>query len=597
MAKGGSKSSGGGSGGGSTSGGGKGGSRPQPNDGRPRLRPWQDTSGSGNVRHRAGRWVDGKLGGDPNSYDARSYQTRQRMAANVDQGGDGPRPASAGARPGGDRIMDNVVERPPGVIAQHDYAAPDPQWASGTGGLLGRIGDVTASGPDMGSFQKVGVLDPSKLPGVRKTDFGSLPGIRKTDFDALPGVRKTDFGSLPGVQIDPRDYTNLEAELGNRQQGYQGLLGDLQGLRDERGRIADRLALSGPDDFGAEREAVSSAMYERAMNLRRADDERAQSDLENRLWQKGLAPGSEAYNEELNRLQQGRDRAMNDLSLASVMAGAQEHQRLADLTSRNRAQEFGEAAGIFDRGGQTFDRGQQVFDSQSVMQNFQDQAQRDKFAQTMGLRGLLGQEGQQRFGQDIALRGLLGQEGQQRYDQDTGWRSQLQGEGRDRFDQDMGFRGQRFNEEQARFNQELAKRQQDFAEMQYSRQEPFGQVSQLAGLLGMPSYAAPQYSAPDIVGMTGSNYAARANAAAQRTGGLLGLAGSLGGALLSDRRAKENIRAVGRLHNGLAVYVFNYKGHDTPQIGLMADEVEQLHPDAVRELNGVKHVDYELAAA
>ncbi len=503
-----------------------------------------------------------------------------------------PRPASAGAKPSG---PDTWLEggRPPGVIAQHDR----PRTGGNSQGILGRMVDVTSSGPDMGSFQKVGVLDPSQLPGVRKTDFGTLPGIRKTDFDALPGVRRTEFGSLPGVQIDPRDYSNLEAELGNRQQGYQGLLGDLQGLRDERGRIADRFALSGPDDFGAEREAVSSAMYERAMNLRRADDERAQSDLENKLWQKGLAPGSEAYNEELNRLQQGRDRAMNDLSLASVMAGSQEHQRLADLTSRNRAQEFGEAAGIFDRGGQTFDRGQQVFDSQSVMQNFQDQAQRDKFAQTMGLRGLLGQEGQMRFGQDMGLRGLLGQEGAQRFGEDTGWRSQLQGEGRDRFDQDMGFRGQRFNEENARFAQELAKRQQDFAEMQYSRQEPFGQVSQLAGLLGMPGYTAPQYSAPDIVGMTGSNYAARANAAAQRTGGLLGLAGSLGGALLSDRRFKENIRKVGKLDNGLAVYAYNVKGLDRTEIGVMADEVEAVHPEAVKERNGIKHVDYALAAA
>ncbi len=359
----------------------------------------------------------------------------------------GPQPASAGARPGGDRIMDNVVARPPGVIARHGR----PRTGGNSQGLLGRMADATSTSPstlDRSTLPEAATADIAGLPGVRKTDFGALPGVRKTDFDALPGVRRTDFGSLPGVQIDPRDYTNLEAELGNRQQGYQGLLGDLQGLRDERGRIADRFALSGPDDFGSEREAVSNAMYERAMNLRRADDERAQADLENRLWQKGLAPGSEAYDEELNRLQQGRDRAMNDLSLASVMAGAQEHQRLADLTSRNRAQEFGEAAGIFDRGGQTFDRGQQVFDSQSVMQNFQDQAQRDKFDQTFNLRGLLGQEGQQRFSQDMGLRGLLGQEGQQRFGEDMGFRQQLQGEGRDRFDQDMGFRGQRAQEEQ-----------------------------------------------------------------------------------------------------------------------------------------------------
>lgn len=65
----------------------------------------------------------------------------------------------------------------------------------------------------------------------------------------------------------------------------------------------------------------------------------------------------------------------------------------------------------------------------------------------------------------------------------------------------------------------------------------------------------------------------------------------------SDRRIKENITQVGILNNGLPVYVFNYKldPDGIPQIGLMAQDVEQLIPEAVYEIDGVKHVDYARA--
>jgi hypothetical protein len=66
--------------------------------------------------------------------------------------------------------------------------------------------------------------------------------------------------------------------------------------------------------------------------------------------------------------------------------------------------------------------------------------------------------------------------------------------------------------------------------------------------------------------------------------------------MMSDRRAKEDIERVGELRNGLPVYVFRYKGDGTPQIGLMADDVEQLHPEAVAMgSDGYKRVDYARA--
>lgn len=77
--------------------------------------------------------------------------------------------------------------------------------------------------------------------------------------------------------------------------------------------------------------------------------------------------------------------------------------------------------------------------------------------------------------------------------------------------------------------------------------------------------------------------------------------GTLGGSAVkafmsSDRRLKENIRPVGKLHNGLTVYCFNYCGQATPQIGLIAQEVQQVIPEAVmKNKDGYLMVNYELA--
>lgn len=84
------------------------------------------------------------------------------------------------------------------------------------------------------------------------------------------------------------------------------------------------------------------------------------------------------------------------------------------------------------------------------------------------------------------------------------------------------------------------------------------------------------------------------------TGGSLGAAAG-GGALLglfSDRRLKENIKKVGKLHNGLDVYSFNYKDSKVTQIGLMADEVKEINPEAVlRHESGFDMVMYDKAVA
>jgi hypothetical protein len=60
----------------------------------------------------------------------------------------------------------------------------------------------------------------------------------------------------------------------------------------------------------------------------------------------------------------------------------------------------------------------------------------------------------------------------------------------------------------------------------------------------------------------------------------------------SDRRLKEDIKQVGETFDGQPIYVYRFKGEEKSQLGLIAQEVEKTHPDAVGERNGYLTVDY-----
>jgi hypothetical protein len=77
--------------------------------------------------------------------------------------------------------------------------------------------------------------------------------------------------------------------------------------------------------------------------------------------------------------------------------------------------------------------------------------------------------------------------------------------------------------------------------------------------------------------------------------GLFGSAGAIPFLTGSDRRVKENLHRIGKLFDGQTIYRFNYKGDPETRIGLVAQDVEHHHPDAVHEVHGIKHVDYDEA--
>lgn len=168
------------------------------------------------------------------------------------------------------------------------------------------------------------------------------------------------------------------------------------------------------------------------------------------------------------------------------------------------------------------------------------------------------------------------------------------------YDQQMQQFGQTKNDA---YNQlALTGRSQAYQEALTQRNQPINEISALMGgsQVQQPTFQqTPQASVGgvDYTGLVNNQYQQQVSNQNAMMGGLFGLASKGIGMLpFSDRRVKENIKRVGMLDNGLPVYSYNYLWDKTPIIGLMADEVEKLHPDAVVEDDtGIKHVRYDIA--
>jgi hypothetical protein len=157
-------------------------------------------------------------------------------------------------------------------------------------------------------------------------------------------------------------------------------------------------------------------------------------------------------------------------------------------------------------------------------------------------------------------------------------------------------------------------RQTALQEQAYLRNEPLNTLSavrtgaQVQGPQFVNSAQQATTAGPDILGAAQMGYNAQmgdfnAKQAAQANlnQGLFSLGSSA--MMMSDVRLKENIKAIGVMDNGLTLYSFEYidevKSHPLAgegiHVGVMAQEVEQVFPYAVKTLDdGYKVVDYGL---
>lgn len=142
------------------------------------------------------------------------------------------------------------------------------------------------------------------------------------------------------------------------------------------------------------------------------------------------------------------------------------------------------------------------------------------------------------------------------------------------------------------FNEQLAGRNQNINEL-----SALMSGSQVQSPTGMYGGATPQtqVGGVDYTGLVNNNYAQQMQSYGNMMGGLFSSLGAASNAAImaSDARLKEDIQPVGKLDNGLTVYLYKYKSGGPYQIGLIAQEVEELNPSAVYEMDGFLAVDYQ----
>jgi hypothetical protein len=304
-----------------------------------------------------------------------------------------------------------------------------------------------------------------------------------------------------------------------------------------------------PEVSEAIRERVIGAMMGRADQDFAKRREQQQADLVAR----GLAPGTEAFQREMDMLERSRNDARQQAELAGGNAAAQAFGM--DLSRRKQ----GYDEGLTDA--------QTIYDQMMGVRKQGVGEQATRFGQEMDVRRTGAAEQAQRFGQ-------LGQAGELR------------------------MRGQ-----SQRNSQQGDLRRQKIAEILAKRQTPLNEIIALMGGSGVNNpFAVGGYNGNSTVAPAPIFGAASAqgqwdqNAYNQKVGSFNNMMSGLfgvGSAFMkpSDRRLKSNIKRLGTHPLGVGIYEYDIAGRR--EIGVMAQEVQAVKPEAVSvHPEGFLMVDY-----
>lgn len=339
-----------------------------------------------------------------------------------------------------------------------------------------------------------------------------------------------NLSSQRGVALDKT------LSQGINQPGYQQFQGgpQLQTSIDGGGYIQDQIAGAGPIQ----------------QNLTNTDDWQRVQSVEDAMFQR--------YNPQL---EQDRQRMEQRLADQGIRAGSTAWNTAMDAQARN----VNDARlGITINAGQEQNRLQQLALNSG---NFANAAQAQQYGQNANNAAFANSAQAQRYGQN-ANNAAFGNTANQAMWQNQFNTTQANNGLQDsQFANQLATRNQMLNEQAALMN---------------------GQQ------VGMPQFGgAPQTSVggTDVGSLVNQQYQNQYQQYNDLWGGIGGIAKSVFS--LSDRRAKTDIKKLGPLGKGINAYAYRYKGDDTPQLGVMAQEVEKVIPDAVQQRpDGFKEVNY-----
>src|SRR5687768_32792 len=410
-------------------------------------------------------------------------------------------------------------------------------------GQVGRLNDVMSK--------------PVNMDGILKapTNLNRTP-LLKTKFDAGGPIQD-------GVDLNSNSPTTFGQTAGKVQYG----LGD----------TAQAIQYGvGAKDFSIDRDKVEQAMMARMQ----PQLDRDRSAMASRLANQGITPGSQAFNQQMMNL----DKAATDARMQAILAGGQEQSRLFGLDLQKG--QFRNAAQAQDFG-QIQNRG--LFNNAAQQQDYSQLQGRGEFAQTgIGLNNAaLLSEGefankaqQQQFSQNGVLAEFENQAKQSMFANDVQAATFAQTARERALQERLSIRNQPINEISALMN---------------GGQVTAPQFTQFQG--GQVPGSIIGNSIMGTAALANQQWQAQVQAAAQNNAAMYGMLGSVAGGLMrfSDIRLKRDIEQIGEAMNGLPVYLFRYLWDETLQVGFMAHEVAELHPDAVHEIGGFMAVDYAKA--
>ena len=383
-------------------------------------------------------------------------------------------------------------------------------------------------------------------------------GIADPTSSIQSSIQRPTTGTQSTVNGVGNIQRNMDQTAGDWRQTAQDAVSKLQqpGLQEQRSALDTQLANQGI--------TRGSDAYNTAM--------RQQGDTESRANLMAIAAGRDEAGQLFNQDLQG--------SQFHNQAQGQQYQQgmgNAQLANSVNQQQFGQnqAQGQFRNAAN-----QQEFGQNATEGTFNNQAQNDMFQQGQQ-RGLFQNQAQS---QDFSQMMQRAQMGDQRAQQEL----------------NMAIQAGGFNNQN---------RQQQISEMLQRRSQPLNELNALmtgqqVGMPQMPSFnTASRAAAPDLMGAMGQTYNANMNSynsnQANQAGMMNGLF-NLGSAAFgfSDRRLKRDIVKVGTLANGINIYKYRMVGASIPELGVLAQEVQNVMPEAVRaDSNGFLKVNYEMVLA
>lgn len=414
------------------------------------------------------------------------------------------------------------------------------QYAGMAEGVLGTIGKTMSE-----KFDTSGLPQAQQLNNSNLQEFGKAPTV--------PTAQQSLYARLGQAAPDvPQDRASLSAE-------GLGAYGSVDKSTE------------------ASRQRVTDALYGRQMALLNPQIQQQSSDLTSRLAAQGITEGSDAFNRASDNQARQQAEATAAARNDAILAGGAEDSRItgdnlnvAGFQNATRQQQLGERATIAGFNNNNLDT---TYEQGLSQAGFNNGVTNNFWNQTMAGRQFDNEAANTKFNQGLSAAGY-----------------------------NNGVRSQQFGENQAMTQANNTLHSNAVAEALMQRQLGMNEANALrtGAQVGIPNFQAygggGQVAAAPVYQATGDRFDAQMaannanNANSANTFGSIAKVGTM--AMMSDRRMKRDIVKIGELPSGLSVYSYNYVWGQ-PHVGVMADEVKELFPDAVvRYADGYDRVDY-----